>query len=286
MAACEEQGGHYGRQRLFGAIGWGVCSALAGAAIQHAGILAGFTCHAALMVVALGPTLRLPFGPLHAKLAARQVQQHGQHGKVGEQHGDWDSSKGGSAGSHSAAAGEGEEWAEPREVQRFDSPLEARSLLAYRHVGGEGQGPKAAAAAVPAGAAGLASEQHSAWASKGSGGSEAAAAPRQPEEMSRHHQQQGQAEVLAQLEQGPGQHAQQQGQPQPEVHFWAGVAQLLRNPEASIFLAMAVTMGFGVGNIEGYLFLYLDQLGELACLGGVSLRMCGCACVWQGACAG
>ena len=55
-------------------------------------------------------------------------------------------------------------------------------------------------------------------------------------------------------------HAQQQH----SVRYWAGVARLLRCPEAAVFLSMAVFMGVGVGNIEGYLFLFLDELGECA----------------------
>jgi hypothetical protein len=46
------------------------------------------------------------------------------------------------------------------------------------------------------------------------------------------------------------------------VHYWQGIQQLLFNPRALVFFGMVLTMGFGVGNIEGYLFLYLDSLGE------------------------
>lgn len=196
MAACGEQG-EYGKQRLFGALGWGVFSAVAGSAIAHKGIYAAFACHVLLALAALAPTVALPFGPLHSKL-------ENQCGGSEER-------------SHDGEAGRGStppvcKAGSKRAVERFDSALEARSLL-----------PDSAAD----------KQQHSAWpaADEEAPGDGCAAAPGR----------------------------------QPGVRYWAGVARLLRCPEAAIFLSMAVFMGMGVGNIEGYLFLFLDELGEHAC---------------------
>jgi hypothetical protein len=46
------------------------------------------------------------------------------------------------------------------------------------------------------------------------------------------------------------------------VQYWRGLGQLLSSPEALIFLAMATVMGYAVGTIESWLFLWLDELGE------------------------
>lgn len=198
MAACTEQGG-YGRQRLFGALGWGVFSAVAGSAISHAGIHAAFACHALLALAALPPTLALPFGPLHSKL-------EGQAGGGRE----------GPAAGGGAPPGDAADPAAggKRPVERTDSALEAGSLLRDSAAG---------------------EQQPAAW---------PAAADERPE-------------AGRQAAKG---HAQQQH----SVRYWAGVARLLRCPEAAVFLSMAVFMGVGVGNIEGYLFLFLDELGECA----------------------
>ena len=37
---------------------------------------------------------------------------------------------------------------------------------------------------------------------------------------------------------------------------------ILASPEVSIFLVMAVLFGIGMGTIDGFMFLYLKQLGE------------------------
>ncbi|KAL4428408.1 hypothetical protein ABPG75_002497 [Micractinium tetrahymenae] len=220
MAACSEQG-EYGKQRLFGALGWGLFSALAGSVITHAGIYAAFACHALLTLAALPPTLVLPFGPLHAKL-------EGQGGGSGEAA----CREGQAAGGGTAQpAGKAAQAGGKRPVERFDSALEARSLL-----------------------------HHS--------------ADKQQQQRQGHAWPAGQGEQP--LEDGcldGHQQASQQAQQQPGVRYWAGVARLLRCPEAAVFLALAVFMGVGVGNIEGYLFLFLDELGGSELLMGLSLSM-------------
>ena len=44
--------------------------------------------------------------------------------------------------------------------------------------------------------------------------------------------------------------------------LWRNARVLLSNPEAVPFFAMSLLMGFGVGVLYTYLFLYLDELGE------------------------
>lgn len=254
MAACREQA-DYGKQRLWGAVGWGICAALAGAIIHRAGLWAAFVGHAVLAVAAFWPTLRLPMGPLHAKLSERTDHAHAEHGGAQQQQqptaaaaGNAEEMAGGGAGAWGA-------------VHRDDSALEAQALLHQHHKGGR-----------PAGGA--------------SNGGAPVARP-------------GCAEGAA---------ARPLGQQQAQVHFWSGLRQLLGNPEAAIFLAQALFFGFGVrrrgccgrcgcqvcvrpgacktsaatcaaslalqvGNIEGFLFLYLDQLGASEFLMGISLSV-------------
>ncbi|PRW44509.1 major facilitator superfamily [Chlorella sorokiniana] len=226
MAACTQQA-DYGKQRLWGAIGWGICSALAGTAISHTGIWAAFAGHAVLAVVAAVPTARLPFGPLHAKLD----RQSGRHGC-----GDSGSDDGSGSGSAAAGAAAGEAAAGSKgAVERFDSATEAQALLSHSK-------PTA-----KIGAGTNSSSSGSSGSGSGSSGS-------------------------SQLEQH-GAAEQPPPADQPRVHYWAGVAQLLSNPEAAIFFVQALTMGFGVGNIESYLFLFLDQLGGSETLMGLSLSV-------------
>ncbi len=193
MAACAQQA-DYGKQRLWGAIGWGICSALAGAAISHTGIWAAFAGHAVLAVVAAVPTARLPFGPLHAKLD-RQAGRHDSSSEGGSP---------GSAADDGAASVSAEGGKGP--VARFDSATEAQALLSRSKLSVSGE-PEAAT-----------------YSGGGSGGSSEAA----------------QRDAAEQLPPAS----------QPKVRFWAGVAQLLSNPEAAIFFVQALTMGFGVGALR------------------------------------
>lgn len=48
------------------------------------------------------------------------------------------------------------------------------------------------------------------------------------------------------------------------VPLWQRWRKLLANPQAVPFFAMSLLMGFGTGILSVYLFLYLDELGELA----------------------
>ena len=50
-----------------------------------------------------------------------------------------------------------------------------------------------------------------------------------------------------------------------DVGVWQKWRELLGNPQAVPFFAMSLLMGFGTGILSVYLFLYLDELGKLAC---------------------
>jgi hypothetical protein len=92
-ASCAAAGEEYGRQRLWGAVGWGGFSLLSGAAISAVGGGFAFALAAAGFLVAAVPTALVPWGPLHAKLAAG-----------GHAHGD-DTPRGGASRADLAAEG-------------------------------------------------------------------------------------------------------------------------------------------------------------------------------------
>ena len=64
-----------------------------------------------------------------------------------------------------------------------------------------------------------------------------------------------------------GAHHQQHGHESgtEDVGVWQRWRKLLGNPQAVPFFAMSLLMGFGTGILSVFLFLYLDELGELVC---------------------
>eukprot|EP00891_Asterochloris_glomerata_P009207 jgi/Astpho2/9207/fgenesh1_pg.00137_%23_29_t len=58
--------------------------------------------------------------------------------------------------------------------------------------------------------------------------------------------------------------------------FWQGMRQLMANPEALPFFAMSLLMGFAVGLLSTYLFLYLDELKGSELLMGLTLTVTCC----------
>ena len=69
------QEGDYGKQRMWGAIGWGGFSIVAGAVITKYGLHSSFYAYLGAAVIALGPTALLPVQALqkkHPELAPRE----------------------------------------------------------------------------------------------------------------------------------------------------------------------------------------------------------------------
>lgn len=88
------------------------------------------------------------------------------------------------------------------------------------------------------------------------------------------HQQHGQQHGQQQQQQ----HEQQQptgaagvGEVNPPPNFWAGLQQLLSTPAVLIFMWQACIMGFGIGVIGEFLFLFLSELGGSETLMGLTL---------------
>jgi PPP family 3-phenylpropionic acid transporter len=60
LALLGDRGGDYGKQRLWGAVGWGVAGVLAGWSVEHLGIDASFYAFAVWMALGLLVALRMP----------------------------------------------------------------------------------------------------------------------------------------------------------------------------------------------------------------------------------
>eukprot|EP00887_Chlorella_sp_A99_P004892 scaffold4.g4892.t1 len=262
LAACSHEG-EYGRQRLWGAIGWGVCSAVAGLLITHVGIYAAFLGHAALALAAAVPTALVPLGPLQARLD-QQGHQPLDAGACDD-----------GAASHGGCVAAGKRGgvgvqASKRDVRRFDSASEASLLV------GAGRAEPMQVAQHAEAAQQLASRDSSNSVAAG----DACRHLRGQQQHIRRPEALGAVETTEEQAAAPllkpGSAAGGVGASEcqrPRVQFWGGVQQLLRTPEAVLFFCQALLIGFGVGNIEGYLFLYLDELGGSATLMGLSLSV-------------
>ena len=77
IAACPKEG-EYGRQRLWGAVGWGTMSFVSGASQKVFGSWVAFVLTGLLSLGTLFPGLKLPWAPLHAKLEG-QHHHHAVH---------------------------------------------------------------------------------------------------------------------------------------------------------------------------------------------------------------
>jgi hypothetical protein len=266
--------------------------------IAHKGIYAAFMCHAILALVTAMPTALIPFGPLHAKLGvsacggggggAGSGSSDGSQGVVkrdganlgGRSHTEVELLRAGRSPGCDSTQPEtaGQDWGAwpPGEQHRGSGDR------SWGSTGSRGAGAEEAAADMerqplllgPAGGASVEKKSHPQReaGSKDGGffkggvqqGGPAAGPAHQhgsSQEFHHHQHQHRQQDHQAALETGSP--PREEGQPgQPSVHYWDGMRRLLLNPHALVFYGMVLVMGFGVGNIEGYLFLYLDSLGE------------------------
>ena len=263
LAACAAEG-EYGRQRLWGAVGWvrwewrhcgqaapgshrggmgckwlhlgsqhepagrclqGIFAFVTGETITHLGsIAAAFALHGLLGLAALVPTALLPLGPLHAKLDAQAHQ--------GSDDGD------GSDAAAVAVAGQQQQ----QHKQRQQAKRAARS----DSVGEEGTlAIVASQASVP----------EALQVESGAGEAALEDVPLLPK---------GQRPALASAAAaGDSSHDSQVAEAGGSgVRFWSGMRALLARHEARVFFCQALLIGVGVGHIEGFLFLYIDDLGE------------------------
>ena len=186
MAACPKEG-EYGKQRLYGAVGWGVFSLIAGVMMQNFGTASGFWLFGGLAVMTLVPTAMLPWGPLHEKLHKQQtIQNHHHHHREDD-----------------------------------DEEDDENLLIQRNHNGGGNSGSSSSSSVV--------------------------VDDQLPENKHKPHTQQG--------------------------NFISKIIQLSASPEARLFFTTATFMGYAVGTIESFLFLFLEDLGGSETLMGLTLTM-------------
>lgn len=221
IAACPKEG-EYGRQRLWGAVGWGTMSFVSGICQKHFGSWSAFVLFGILAIGTLWPSLRLPWAPLHGKL---EHQHHNTHAV--------DKLDGTSLrnNQHRNSENDQEEEEEKYLLKREERRENTIQNVDYKH------------------------RQHSMdsspvrWEESSTTDSTAAA----------------DGHALPDAHDNLPKHVQ--------IHFWTKLSSLLSSPEALLFFATVVVMGFAVGTIESFLFLYLDDLGGSETLMGLTLSV-------------
>jgi hypothetical protein len=249
-------------------------------------------CHAVLVLVTAAPTALIPFGPLHAKLGASASGGGGGGAGGGSSSGssqavvEWDGPTlrgrshtevellraGKSPGcSNTQPEAAGQDWGAwlPDEQRRGSGDKNWGGTRSRGAGGGDAaadmlrpllRGPPSEGH----------TEKHHSWQETGSraggfggkGGVQGGrAAHQQGTSQGFHHHQHQHEHRHTSPEAGRGLCWEGQAG-QPSVHYWDGMRRLLLNPHALVFYGMVLVMGFGAGTIEGYLFLYLDSLGE------------------------
>jgi hypothetical protein len=301
------QDGEYGKHRLWGAIGWGGISTLAGWLIATRGIHVVFPSFLLVSLPAVVLAWHMPFGQLYQ--GQGEGQGRGQEGQEGQRR-----LSGRGAGSSLELSGPGGSGEAPDEESQKLLPLPAETpvyLQAHaqaeqpqlgqvqaegRQGGGAGERRMRVLVEEERAAGFLVQQRHRLAVASGPQSFEevdltiedADAAPDQASRLSsptwspspRKQQQQQQQEQLGGgkggLHEGGGPQEQQQGQGQ-RVEFWAGLRQMLSTPAVLVFMWQAVVMGFGVGCIGEYLFLYLQVRPEVqSSAGGISAHAGNC----------
>jgi hypothetical protein len=218
------------------------------------GIYSAFVCFAVGSLIAVVPTALLPFGPLHAKLDGVQ-SAHG-------------SDDGGRLASEAAAPG-GEGAAGCREgVGLLVLHADGSSAPSHKRV-------------VPHDLVGGLARDGAMLGKAGDNGRH-----RSPHEWGEHGTQPPPNHPPTAALAGSPDATGLAGPAPAKVHYWRGLAQLFSDLDVCVFFAQCIFLGFGVGNIENFLFLYLDELGASETLMGLTLTVTCVAGGWAGSAGG
>lgn len=330
-AAWPLQDGAYGKHRLWGAIGWGGMSTLAGWLITRHGIYISFWAFFLVSIPAIILAAFMPFEELYAS-HGRQGRGPGQGHGQGQQEGAAGVELGMVAVSRQGSEGDswveelhllplpaegpvclheeeqqGQQWQgqEQRDYLHWDSasslrvsPVEGQQqqqqqrkagrqvqvvveeergvgfLQQQRHRLARAGSPHAFEDVQLGGDEQGLLDQREGGSSCGEAGAKAGRGQKQHvgDRRAGHPDQQGQQQGQEEQQQkGQAQHHHQSS-----AEFWAGLIQLLSSPAVLVFMWQAVVMGFGVGIIQEYLFLYL-QVGRARCCRRPWL----CAACWK-----
>ncbi|GBG00109.1 hypothetical protein Rsub_12850 [Raphidocelis subcapitata] len=244
VVASSRGDGDYGQTRLYGAWGWGVFGAVSGWAVGRFGGAAAFGGYAALLLPCAWLAARMEMDPLVGKRAAQ------------------------AAAAADAAA---------------DAAAAAAVSSSAAAVGGGGGGGEASAIAVEmaprkgpraAGAAGDAAGQRPdqgcpPWAGGGGGDAERDAGP----EADGGVEAEGAPLLASAASHAAGAEAASAPAAPPQPSFRGKLRLLLSCPAVLVFFGQATIMGFGIGVIGDFLFLYLQDLGGSRLLMGLTLTV-------------
>ena len=224
VAACasSEEKEAYGRQRLYGAVGWGAFSYVSGSAqsLFHGSSTSAFILYGVLALATLIPTLQIPYGPLHAKLEEKNhtLSSGGQNIEEGDEEEDEE----GENGKFAVGSGSG-----------FNNNLinRSRETSPLRHAFDGSSTPTMNRTPSP---------------------------HKKKRLPSHHHQKTKSAPETRNLK---------------NKNFCQKLGLLLSSPEALLFFATVTVMGYAVGTIESFLFLFLEDLGGSESLMGLTLTV-------------
>jgi hypothetical protein len=219
----------YGRQRLFGAIGWGAFSFISGTAQTwfRGSSTAAFVLYGILAVATLLPTLRIPWGPLHAKL---EEKHHGHPPPL-----------------HFAGSDNHREEEEVEEETRSalnsnntnQLPSRQGDLSVVMNRSRETSPLRHAFDGI-----------HNSTTTNGTNGINTL-----PLSPLSHHRQQNEEVAIK------------------NKNFCQKLSLLFSSPEALLFFCTVTVMGYAVGTIESFLFLFLEDLGGTESLMGLTLTV-------------
>ncbi|KAL4546901.1 hypothetical protein Ndes2526B_g07705 [Nannochloris sp. 'desiccata'] len=231
------EGEAYGRQRLYGAVGWGTFSFISGIAQTwfHGAAAAAFLLYGVLAIATLVPTLRIPWGPLHAKLEEEHL-----HSCAGLRE---DVREGGQENSGMNVDGSG-----------CSDGIISNSSNPHKEIGLRGVVSNRSRETSPLRHAfnGI----HTAG--RGTLSPQKKKQPTPP----------------------PPQTTNDLNNPPPlqqqrikNKNFCQKLGVLLSSPEALLFFSTVTVMGYAVGTIESFLFLFLEDLGGSETLMGLTLTV-------------
>jgi MFS_1 like family len=216
----------YGRQRLYGAIGWGAFSFISGSSQTwfHGSSTIAFILYGVLAITTFIPTVKIPWEPLHAKL---EVETHHSDEEVLEE-------------------GEGEEEIGGR-IHRAGGGGDTLNKKFCGRGGGVGVSNRSRETSPL---------RHAFNGLKSSSSTSASS--------------------NTTISLPP--HQKKQPQPPPTTvienkNFYQKLGILLSSPEALLFFFTVTVMGYAVGTIESFLFLFLEDLGGSESLMGLTLTV-------------
>ena len=238
------EGEAYGRQRLYGAVGWGAFSFISGIAQTwfHGSSTAAFLLYGLLAVATLFPTLRLPWGPLHAKLEEEQLRSGAGLREDGEEEGEEENDRMNDGARGGIAVNNNDNNNSYEHQLRLGGVVSNRSREtsplrhAFDGIHTSKRGP---------------------------------VSPLKKKQQQQQQQQQPNTPPALATNNPPP----LRQRTIKNKNFYQKLGILLSSPEALLFFFTVIFMGYAVGTIESFLFLFLEDLGGSETLMGLTLTV-------------